>query len=287
VITDAQVHLFEADGGTRPWPKNENRGAPLRPSWSAEEMLASMDAIGVDRAVIVPPTWAGDHNETAFEACANHPDRFAIMGRFDPFAAGAPERLEQWLSQPHMLGIRMSSRWGTTPQTFLEVLDDGSLDWYWAACGRLGIPLMLLLGDQVKRIDSIAVRYPGLRMIVDHMATSAGSTPAEAFKAIDDLVSLARHAGVHVKVSTGPNRSQQAFPFADVHPYFRKVYEAFGPRRMLWAADITQLTKNTYSECLRFFQEGLPFLSAGDKEWILGKTAAAVLRWPEATGAER
>ena len=52
---------------------------------------------------------------------------------------------------------------------------------------------------------------------------------------------------------------------------------------MLWAADITQLTKgkNTYAECLRLWQEGLPFLSASDRDRILGGTAAEVLRWPE------
>lgn len=280
-ITDAQVHLYDADRPDRPWPKNEGRGTPARASFSADEMIASMDAIGVDRAVIVPPTWAGDHNLTAFEATAKYPDRFAIMGRFDPFAPDAARQLELWLSQPHMLGIRMSSRWATKPQSFLEAMDDGSLDWYWAACERLEIPLMLLLGDQVKRIDPIAGRHPGLRIVVDHMATAGGPTPAEAFRAIDDLVALARHPRVTVKVSNGPNRSQEAFPFRDVHTYYRRVYDSFGPRRMLWAADITQLTKNTYSECLRFFQDGLPFLSAEDKEWILGGTAAEFLRWPE------
>ena len=56
-----------------------------------------------------------------------------------------------------------------------------------------------------------------------------------------------------------------------------KVYA----RSLLWAADITQLTKNTYADCLRLWTEGLPFLSAEDREWILGRTAAEALRWPE------
>jgi hypothetical protein len=50
---------------------------------------------------------------------------------------------------------------------------------------------------------------------------------------------------------------------------------------MLWEADITQLTKNNYAECLRLWQEGLPFLSAEDREWILSRTAAQVLKWPQ------
>jgi hypothetical protein len=50
---------------------------------------------------------------------------------------------------------------------------------------------------------------------------------------------------------------------------------------MMWAADITQLTRNTYAECLRLWQEGLPFLSERDRDLILGGTAARVLKWPE------
>ena len=63
-----------------------------------------------------------------------------------------------------------------------------------------------------------------------------------------------------------------------------RIHDAYGSSRELWAADITQLTKgkNTYAECLRLWQEGLPFLSADDRDRILGKTAAEVLRWPEA-----
>ena len=253
--------------------------APPRPSFGAEQMLAAMDAIGVNRAVIVPPVWAGDQNTTAFEATERYPDRLAIVGRFDPFAPGAREQIKGWLEQPHMLGIRMSGRWQTRPVQFLEALADGSLDWYWAECERLGIPLMVLTQAQVRLLEPLATRHPGLTLIVDHMS---GVGPASPPELLDDLVALARHPRLYVKVGGGPNRSREAYPFRDVHPLLRRLYDSFGPRRLLWEADITQLTKNTYAECLRLWQEGLPFLSAEDKEWVLGRTAAEVLKWPEA-----
>jgi len=57
---------------------------PHRPNgFGAEEMLGEMAAAGVDRAVIVPPTWAGDSNEWALEIAARYPKRFAVVGRFD------------------------------------------------------------------------------------------------------------------------------------------------------------------------------------------------------------
>lgn len=61
LITDAQVHIWEVDRPDRPWP-----GVPQRPphranGFSAKEMLAEMDAAGVDRAVVVPPNSADQH----------------------------------------------------------------------------------------------------------------------------------------------------------------------------------------------------------------------------------
>lgn len=284
MITDAQVHIYEPDTPGQPWPREPGRTSPPArhpQSFSAEQMLGAMEAVGVDRAVIVPPAWAGENNGPALAAAARYPGRFAVMGRLDPYAPGTAETLERWLEQPDMLGIRMSGRWSSTDKQVQDALADPALEWYWTACERLNIPIMVLTRQYVASLDPIAARHPDLTLIVDHLSTQEGRTPAEAFGAMDALVLLARYPRVYVKLGTAPNRSQQPYPFEDVHPYLRRVYDAFGPRRMLWEADFTQLTRNTYSECLRLWQEGLPFLSSEDKEWILGRAAAEALNWPE------
>src|ERR1700716_3307815 len=83
LLTDAQVHLWDAERPSRPWPKPQAR-PPHRPNgFPAEEMLSEMDAAGVDRAIIVPPTWAGESNDWALEMAARYPKRFPVVGRFD------------------------------------------------------------------------------------------------------------------------------------------------------------------------------------------------------------
>lgn len=280
MIIDSQVHLFEPNTPAKPWPGDPGRGEPRIPSFSAERMIGAMDAIGVDRAVIVPPVWAGDHNDTAFEAASAYPGRFKIMGRIDPFAPDTSERLETWLQQPAMLGIRMSTRLGARAESFTDMLEVSMLGGFWDACERLGIPVMCLTRHAVRHLGPVAAAHPNLRLVVDHMSTLDAPDVSGAFAHIEELLALARHANVNVKVSTAPNHSRQQYPFEDVQPIIRRVYDAFGASRMMWAADITQLTKNTYAECLRLWQEGIPFLSASDRDRILGLTAADVLRWP-------
>src|SRR5205814_257407 len=136
----------------------------------------------------------------ALAAARRYPGRFAVMGRLDPYAPDARARLERWRAQPNLLGIRMSGRWSTTPRQVHEVLEDPDLDWYWSACERLGIPLMLFARNVPAALAPIAQRHPDLTLIVDHLALQGGDTVAQVFGALDDLVALARYPRVCVKV---------------------------------------------------------------------------------------
>lgn len=276
MITDAQVHIWEVDRPDRPWPQPPRNEPQLPNGFSAALMVEQMDDTGVDRAVIVPPTWIGENNATAIEACDAFPGRFAVMGRFDPMRSDAQEALFSWTRQPHMLGIRMTFR----VPPYDTWLDSDAIDHFWDACERYGIPVMCLVPDEAHKLERIAGRWPGLTLVVDHMAANLSATGDEAFANIDGLLDLAKYANVSVKTSSAPCFSAESYPFSDLYSYLKQIYEAFGARRMLWGADFTRLT-STYSDCLLHFQEGLDFLTEEDKEWVLGKTAATVLGWPE------
>lgn len=276
LITDSQVHIWEPDRPDRPWPHPWRNQPQLPNGFSAEAMLAAMDEAGVDRAIIVPPTWAGDGNETALDTVAQYPDRFAIMGRIDTEAPGAADLLERWLQQPNMLGIRMTFR----VPVYRELLLSGRLEWFWNATERLGIPVACLVAGEPSILEPVATKHPGLTLVVDHMGCNLEPPPEHAFAAIDELLALAKHPRVFVKVSSAPCFSTQEFPFADVIPYLKRIHDAFGARRCMWGADLTRL-RGTYAQCLAQFTDHLDFLSDDDKEWVLGKTVAEVLNWPE------
>lgn len=277
MITDSQVHIWEVDRPDRPWPQPPRNQPQLPNGYSAAEMIKEMDAIGVDRAVIVPPTWIGENNSTALEAAQNYPGRFAVMGRFDPKRPDATEALQHWREQPYMLGIRHTFR--TEP--YATWLVDGTFDPFWRDCERFGIPVMVLVSGIADKILPVAAKYQGLKLIIDHMAADLSAQGGNAFARLDDVIALAKYPNVSIKTSSAPCFSRDPYPYRDIYPYLKRIYEAFGSHRMLWGADRTRLT-STYEECLRHFQEGLDFLSEADKEWVLGKTAASILGWPEA-----
>ena len=106
LIADSQVHVWGANTPERPWPgrAHAQRDIPL----GHEELLQEMNAAGVERLVIVPPSWEGDRNDLALAAVKAHPTRFAIMGRFNPEAPDAKQTIQGWRKQPNMLGMRFS-----------------------------------------------------------------------------------------------------------------------------------------------------------------------------------
>ena len=115
LIVDAQVHIWGADTPERPWPAGHANRAHRPLPFSKDDLLAEMAAAGVDRAVIVPPSWEGDRNDLALAAAKAHPDKFAVMGR-PPLDRPDSHALDHWRDQPGMLGIRRSrgpSRLGT------------------------------------------------------------------------------------------------------------------------------------------------------------------------------
>src|SRR5262249_18519898 len=81
IIVDGQVHIWLAHTPERPWPADGVGQAHIPRPFSYYELLARMDEAGVDRVVIVPPSWEGFRNEYAMEAAKKWPHRFAVMGR--------------------------------------------------------------------------------------------------------------------------------------------------------------------------------------------------------------
>lgn len=270
-ITDAQVHIWGADTPERPWISTGRGYAHRDTPLGKDALLREMDAAGVDRVVIVPPSWEGDRNDLALDAARQHPDRFAIMGRL-PLQPANPSVLETWRRQPGMLGLRFTagrdSAW----------LTNGSANWVWQGAQRHGIPVMISCPGLLPVIDGIAERHPGLRLVIDHLALRRATDDA-AYADLPALLALAKRPNVAAKASATPCSSTQAYPYRNIHGYLRQVFDAFGPLRMFWGTDLTRLPC-TYRQAVTMFTEELPFVDNNDKEWVMGRALSAWLGWP-------
>src|SRR2546429_432628 len=145
LIADARIHLWAADTPDRPWPPGGAQRAQKPYPVTKDMALAGMKEAGVDRL---------------------HPERFAVMGRL---ARGCSK------AQPGMLGMRFT--FNTEQQR--PWLTDGTADRLWPAAERAGIPMMMSVSGQLPAVDRLAERYPGLKLVVDHMGLRSGTKGAE------------------------------------------------------------------------------------------------------------
>jgi L-fuconolactonase len=271
LVVDSQVHIWAADTPERPWAPGAN---PHRPEpLGKDELLRDMDAAGVDRVVIVPPSLEGPRNDLALAAARAHPQRFAVMGKIDADPARSRHLFRSWRLQPGMLGLRFNFK--KKPET----LTSGRVDWVWAAAEDAGIPVYIGTSHAMAHlVGAIAERHPGLRIALDHLALETRARDDAAFQDVDKLLALARHPNVAVKASAVPCYSTAPYPYLNLHPYLRRVYEAFGPKRMFWGSDLSRL-KGSYRECVTMFTEHMPWLPARDLDWIMGRALCEWLGW--------
>ena len=84
-IVNSQVHIWKEETPDRPWIKGARERMRLNghreEAFTYQECVALMDEAGVNRALILPPSWEGDRTDYALEACEAHPDRFGVMAR--------------------------------------------------------------------------------------------------------------------------------------------------------------------------------------------------------------
>jgi predicted TIM-barrel fold metal-dependent hydrolase len=273
-IVDSQIHMWKASTPERPWVPGTRPQIPE--PMTIERVVPMIEEAGVERVVIVPPTLEGNRVDYGQEAARRYPGRFATMGHITLDDPGEARRLATWREQPAVLGIRLNisgeqAKW----------LSDGTVDWLWPAAEKAGVPIMFLTTGQLPLFGPIAERHPRLILIIDHMGISSEAMKNNMMPAtIDAAAALARFPNVSVKLSSAPLFSREPYPFRDMTPHIRRLFEAYGPRRCYWGSDVTNsFAKASYRQRVTHFTEELSFLSEEDKDWIMGRAILARLGW--------
>jgi predicted TIM-barrel fold metal-dependent hydrolase len=276
IIVDTQVHIWAANTPDRPWGEGMENRAHLPVPLTHPKLLTLMDEAGVDRAILVPPSLDGDRNDLCLAAAAEHPNRFAVMGRIFLDRPSAPAKLEEMAGQKGMLGVRLTfHRDNDRP-----LLTNGAADWFWPMAERLRVPVMVHAPERLPIIGEIAAQHPDLTLIVDHMGFARETMDGEAEAGADRILALADHPNVFVKVSALPCYSTEPYPYRNLHGPLKRIIAGFGVRRAFWGSDFSRLPSDcSYRQAVSMFTEELDFLSTSDLEWVMGRAVLECLHW--------
>jgi len=272
VIIDTHLHVYADDESLFPYVAG---GKPARPA-SVEYLLPLMDEAGVDKAVIVQPRVYSWDNRYLAHCIERFPDRFTALGLVDPTSPDGPDRLEDLVTQQRFAGLRLELGWE-------DDLDDfhGKNRWLlWERAQDLGVAFGILgSAKDHSCVEPMAAMFPGVNILLDHL----GGLPLDREQQ-DSLIKatlrLARYPNVYVKLSNLQGKSNEAYPFRDTFDLAHRIYDAYGPERLMWGTDFPGvMIKCGYANAVELVRSHLPFLSESDKEWILHKTAEKVFRF--------
>ena len=289
IITDSGLHIWQAPTPDNPWNLAK---AHLPDPMSYEDLRVRMKEAGVDRAILVPPSFAGGRTEYSLEAAAKYPAQFAVMGAIKLNKPEARQVLENFMKQPGALGVRLTFH-HEHDESWIR---DGTADWFWPVAEKMNIPVMMnaptvqkVPGENrpsvLEDVGKVAERYPTVRLIIDHMGRQKGMKDDKLGLGTAQTFELVKYPNVFVKLTSAPSCSTDDYPYRNIHPHLERLIEAFGPRRCFWGTDLSSMlsrSKCTYRQAVTMFTEEMDFLSEEDLEYVMGRGLAECLPWPPA-----
>ena len=271
---DAQVHVYERDHPGRPW------AAVLHgpPEVTGDDMIAAMDAVGVDAAVLVSAFTMYRYDASyAMEVHAAHPGRFALIKPVDPTDPGVAETIADWAKTKGAVGIRIMMRGDVATDPA-----DPGLNRVLAAAGRHSLPVNLLAYGRLEQVAQMAARNPDTRIVIDHVGLQQPfepPAPAEPFADLPAVLALAAQRNVVIKITGACTLSHQPFPYKDIWDPLARIFDAYGLDRCLWGTDWTRAVGLlSYEQGVQAFRV-TDRLSDSDRATLMGGTLQRVYNW--------
>lgn len=269
-IIDPHVHVWKRDPKYPFAPGQPDPGNDRTP----EMLIENMKANGVERTVIIQVRYYMFDNSYARDSFHKYPQYFVAVCRVDPRNPEAPDHLSKLIKEDKFQGMRISpngtpaGEWFSNAELMLPL---------WKRCDQLKTPMTVLSPiERIPQAEKWIEKFPDLTVVIDHMA----DCPVDQPKELEKLLALARYPKVFVKISHSWNLSKQTYPWMDAQEQIKRLYDRFGPKRLMWGTDWPMCEpKTTYGSTLSQVRDEMKFLRDEDKEWMLGKTVERVWKF--------
>jgi predicted TIM-barrel fold metal-dependent hydrolase len=267
-IIDPHVHVWKHDPA---FPFAQGANVPARDA-APETLLEHMKANGVSKTVIIQVIHYRYDNRYLLSVLKKYPGTFQGVCRVDPLDPAAPDHLSQHTADGFR-GVRISPAGNASGDWFNGPL----MPPLWKRCADLKVPMTVLA--PIGRMPGVAAqmeKLPDMTVVIDHMADCPVDQPQE----LEKLIALKRYPNVFVKISHTWSLSKQPYPWLDAQEHVKRLHEAFGPQRLMWATDwpIIENSHATYDQALKVVRDDMKFLNDDDRRWMLSKTIERV--WP-------
>lgn len=258
---DAHVHVWTPDLSRYPIHANFKPEDLQPPSFTPEQLFAHTRPNGVGRVVLIQMSFYQFDNRYMLDLLRRFPGVFSGVGIVDEQAPRPQDRMRELAAQG-VRGFRI-----TPGQQSIEAwMGSPGMAAMWQAGADQGLALCPLIGPAaLPAIDRMCERFPRTR-VIDHFAR-IGVDGQIRDEQVDALCGLARHRNTYVKTSAFYALGKKQRPYTDLGPMIRRVRDAFGAQRLMWASDRPYQVDpgHNYADSIALIRERLEFLGNGSR----------------------
>ncbi len=268
---DAHVHVWTPNTKRYPLDASFKKEDMQPTSFTPKQLFAHCHPVGVDRIVLIQMSFYRFDNSYMLDMMEQHPGVFGGVAVIDENNRPAREMVK--LARQGVRGFRIRPH-AQTPDQWLS--GDGMHE-MWKAGAKHGLAMCHLIDAEfLGSVDKMCARYPDTPVVIDHFAR-IGVDGQVRENDVAALCDLAKHKNVTVKLSAYYALGKKTAPYQDLLPMIKTCIDAYGVERLMWASDgpFQVVGGHQYAPSFNLIQDA-DFLSDGDKEWLLRRTAERV-----------
>ena len=174
-VVDTHMHVWANDPARYPFPHPYIPGfqyADVPAEGTTEMLLEDMDRNGVTHSILVQVIYHGWDNSYVVDSLRAHPDRFRGHGLIDPTDPEVADRLEYWVKEHGLSGMRFS------PIYYLDGSKGGDgwlnhphTDKLWKRARQLGAVFNFFIAtQQLPKLEEMVRRHPEVKVCIDHLS---------------------------------------------------------------------------------------------------------------------
>jgi predicted TIM-barrel fold metal-dependent hydrolase len=269
---DAHVHVWTPDVDRYPLAAGYRKEDMKPASFTPEELFQHARPNGVTRVTLIQMSFYGYDNSYMLDMMKKHPGVFSGVAVIDENDRPAERMVE--LQKDGVRGFRIRPE-ARKPDAWLA---GEGMQAMWKKGAETGLNMCCLIDPAfLPSVDRACREHPQTPVVIDHFAR-IGIDGTIRKTDLDNLCNLAKHKNVTVKVSAFYALGKKEDPYTDLIPMIRRVFDAFGPERLMWASDCPFQVEppHTYQPSIDLVRLRCDFLSESDREWLLRKTAERV-----------
>jgi len=261
-------------------------------SSSPELIVAQMDYVGVDRAVLQHDRIYGKLDEFLGDCVRRYPDRFVALAQVDEWVGGRDDQLERLRRQVEDLGHSglYFSTGGFFQDDFKIGLNHPSLEPLWELVGDLGItvhwyagklrqPLTENYREEMREFITWAEAHPDVPSVLTHGLNNVrfDMGKLDRFSIPPEISTLLKFPGWHMELMLHLMAGDLEFPpYEDgLSALVQSLVEDVGAEKLVWGSDMPACERTvTYKQSMILLQSRCGFLSNEQRNAIMGENLA-------------